>query len=224
MEKKNQEKKNIIRETWRKLSQSIYVGERLDAHLRMLFMISIVTIMLCVVLMIVNLATRQYAMLIASIITGVAGVACAYCARILKKEKIASLIPTIFCGMMFTIYVFTGAGNGSAILFSLLVPIGLCYFVSVKYGIILSAYYSILYSVIFFTPLRSMWSMYYGYRTIQRKRIRGRFCPLFHRRERLKRGKRRQGACGGRRAAHGRGGKSHSSDRFPWKSLSNRRR
>lgn len=161
MEKKNQEKKNIIRETWRMLSQSIYVGERLEAHLRMLFMISIVTIMLCVVLIIVNLATRQYAMLIASIITGVAGVACAYCARILKKDNIASLIPTIFCGMMFTIYVFTGAGNGSAILFSLLVPIGLCYFVSVKYGIILSAYYSILYSAIFFTPLRSMWSMYY---------------------------------------------------------------
>ena len=161
MEKKKQEKKNIIRETWRMLSRPIYVGERLEAHLRMLFIISIVTIILCVVLIIVNLATRQYVMLIASIITGMAGVACAYCARILKKNNIASLIPTIFCGIMFTIYVFTGAGNGSGILFSLLVPIGLCYFVSVKYGIILSAYYSILYSVIFFTPLKRMWSMYY---------------------------------------------------------------
>ncbi len=67
MEKKNQEKKNIIRETWRMLSQPIYVGERLEAHLRMLFIISIVTIVLCVVLIIVNLATRQYQELIYTI-------------------------------------------------------------------------------------------------------------------------------------------------------------
>lgn len=158
---KNPEKKHPVRDTWRMLSQPIYVGERLEAHLRMLFAISIVTIILSVVLIVANAATGQYAMLIASVITGVSGVACAYCARVLKKNNIASLIPNIFCGIMFTVYVFTGAGNGSAMLFSLLVPIGLCYFVSVKYGIVLSAYYCVLYSVIFYSPLKNSFSAYY---------------------------------------------------------------
>ena len=161
MKTKSREKKNIITETWRMLDQPIYVGERLEAHLRMLFIISIVTIALSVVLVIVNIATRQYAMLVAAIITGLAGLGCAYSARVLKNVKIASMIPTVFCGVMFTVYTLTGAGNGSAMLFSLLVPIGLCYFVSVKYGIILSAYHSILFSILFFTPLRNMFSQYY---------------------------------------------------------------
>ena len=161
MKMKSREKKNVIQETWQLLSQPIYVGKRLEAHLRMLFIISIVTIVLSVVLIIVNAVTGQYAMLIASVITGAAGLGCAYCARVLKNVKIASLIPTIFCGIMFTIYALTGAGNGSSILFALLVPIGLCYFVSVKYGIILSAYYSILFSVIFYTPLKNACRIYY---------------------------------------------------------------
>ena len=156
-----EKKRNSIKETWELLGQSIYVGERLEAHLTALFVVSIVTIVLSVVLTVVNVATRQYAMIVASVVTGVAGVYCAYCARVRRDNRTASLIPTIFCGVAFTLYVFTGAGNGSAMLFSLLVPIGLCYFVSVKYGIILSAYYSLLYSVIFFTPLKSMCAAYY---------------------------------------------------------------
>ena len=46
-------------------------------------------------------------------------------------------------------------------LWSLLIPIGLCYFVSVKYGIILSGYYTVLFAVMFYTPLNERFSMYY---------------------------------------------------------------
>ena len=101
-------------------------------------------------------------MFIASVATLVASVACAFCIKVLKNMEIAILIPTIFCGIAFTVYTFTGLGEGVALLWSLLMPIGMCYFVSVKYGMILSAYYSVLFSVVFYTPLRENLSLYYS--------------------------------------------------------------
>lgn len=100
MESKSRENKNVIKETWRLLDQSIYVGERLESHLKALFLVSIFTTVLCVVLIIVNIATRQYIMLVPSIVAALAGVGCAYCSRVMKNVKIASIIPTIFCGIM----------------------------------------------------------------------------------------------------------------------------
>ena len=157
----NPKRKGTIREIWRLLNRSIYVGERLESHMKALFFVSVFTTVLCAVLVVVNAITHQYVMLIASAVGVLAAVMCVVSVKVLKNSTIASLIPSVFCGVMFTIYILTGAGNGSAMLFSLLVPIGLCYFVNVKFGIILSAYYSLLYSILFLTPLKANFTMYY---------------------------------------------------------------
>ena len=94
-------------------------------------------------------------MLVASGVTLLFGSACAYFAGVLKRREIAILCPTIFCAIAFTVYTLIGAGEGSALLWTFFVPIGICYFVSVKYGILLSAYYTILFFVLFYTPLKS---------------------------------------------------------------------
>ena len=47
-------------------------------------------------------------------------------------------------------------------LWSLLLPIGMSYFVSVKSGLLLSAYYSVLYFILFYTPLKAQMSAYYS--------------------------------------------------------------
>lgn len=167
--KQNGEKgTNSIRELWDMLSRTIYVGERYEANMNALFFVSVATAILGLVLIAVNLATSQDVMLIAAIVTFLAGAACGYCVRVLKNREIAILIPTIFCAIAFTIYLFTGAGEGSAIMWSLLMPIGMCYFVSVKYGIILSIYYSILFTVVFYSPLRQVISAYYNITFIER--------------------------------------------------------
>ena len=157
-----------VRAWWAVLSRPIYTGKRLEDNLKALTAVSVVSILLGLVLVVINLLTSQDIMLVAALLTVFAGVGCAYFSVVRKKREIAILFPTVFCVVMFTIYAFTGAGDGTAILWSLLLPIGMCYFVSVKYGTLLSAYYSLLYMLIFYTPLGSKTSMYYSEAFTQR--------------------------------------------------------
>ncbi len=157
-----------VKSIWENLNRSIYVGDRLTSNMRALTLVSVVTTVLGLVLTVINISTHQTVMLIASVITSLAGIACAYCSAIIKNRELAEMIPTLFCAIAFTIYALTGAAEGSAILWSLLLPIGLSYFVSVKYGIILSVYYSILYMIIFYTPFKEIISGYYTEGFMQR--------------------------------------------------------
>ncbi len=146
---------------WRLLNKPIYVGDRLKSNLRILTIISIVSAFLGAILIVMNISTHQIVMLIASIVTFLAGASCAVCAGVLKRREIAVIIPVVFCALAFTIYAVTGAGEGAAILWSLLLPIGISYFVSVRYGIMLSVYYTVLFCILFYTPLRAQMSVYY---------------------------------------------------------------
>lgn len=143
------------------LNKSIYVGKRLQANMRALAFVSIVTVILSAILMAANIIMRDTKMLIAATVTLCASSACAYCTIVLKKRELAIIFPTFFCMIAFTIYAITGVGDGSAMMWTILLPIGMCYFVSVKYGIVLSVYYSILFVILFYTPLRERLSIYY---------------------------------------------------------------
>lgn len=157
-----------IKETWAMLNRSIYVGERLQNNIKALTAVSIFTALLGFALMILDVIIGQTGMLIAAAATFLGGASCAYCAGALKRRDIAIVIPTVFCALAFTAYTVTGAAEGTAMLWSLFVPIGLGYFVSVKYGILLSAYYSLLFAVLFHTPLRSHFEAYYSHAFILR--------------------------------------------------------
>lgn len=152
---------NKLRDIWSNLNKTIYTGERLRSNMRALTFVSAVTAALGLVLVIINIQTRNTMMLVAAAITLLAGLGCGFCTHVMKNREIAVCIPTIFCVFACTVYLVTGAGKGSAILWSLLIPIGICYFVSVKYGIIMSTYYTVLYAVVFYTPLRVNLAGYY---------------------------------------------------------------
>ena len=154
--------KNNFRDICKDLNRSIYVGDRLKANLQAISFASFVTAILGAILIVVNILKSDTTMLVAAIATTVAGVGCAFCANVLKNRRLAIKIPTLFCAIIITIYVFTGAGEGSAVLWSILIPIGMCYFVSVKYGIIISAYYTVLFFFVFLTPLNSYLQGYYN--------------------------------------------------------------
>ena len=151
-----------LKETWAMLNRSIYRGERLEQNLRALTAVSIVTAALGMVLTAYNLYSGEKIMLLAAVNTMLGGLGCWYCAGVLKNREAAAVIPTTFCAIVFTIYTVFGLGHGTAMLWSILMPIGMCYFVSVKYGILLSAYYSLLFLVVFYTPLQARMAQYYS--------------------------------------------------------------
>ncbi|MBQ3968091.1 MAG: diguanylate cyclase [Lachnospiraceae bacterium] len=167
----NKEKRSLtgkIKEMWDLMGRSTFTGERLEQNLTALTLVSVVTAGLGIVLTSINIYSRDIPMLVASVLTLLGGVSCAFCAGYLKKRELAALIPTVFCGIVFTIYAFSAVGEGSALLWSLLLPIGLCYFVSVRNGIVLSVYYSILYIILFYTPLNEKLRAYYNDKFISR--------------------------------------------------------
>ncbi len=147
---------------WKELGRTIYTGRRLTLNLTALTLVSLVCVMLGVILIIIDIITKNYPMLIPAFLTFAGGASCGIIAGVFKKREIAIIIPTVFCAVMFTIYALTGAGGGTAIMWSLLLPMGMSYFVSVRSGIILSIYYSLLYCVMFYTPLKQFVSGYYS--------------------------------------------------------------
>ena len=149
-----------IRTIWKELNRSIFIGKRLQHNLQVLTYVSLFTATLGLVLLVMDIFLKD-TNLVPACATLLGGLGCAYFAGIRKNRKIAILFPTAFCAIMFTVYIFTGFMQGTGIFWSLLLPIGMCYFVGVKYGFILSVYYSVLYCVAFYTPLRELVSAYY---------------------------------------------------------------
>ena len=145
-----------ILDTWDMLGQPIYTGERLSENLTAITKVSIFTAGLGLVLFIMDILIDQINMFIPSLCTLIGGLLCAYFAGIKENREIAVLIPTLFCAFFFTFYALTGMADGTAILWSCLLPVGLCYFTSVRYGIILSVYYSVFYTLLFYTPFKEM--------------------------------------------------------------------
>ena len=150
-----------INSLWKTLSRSIYVGSRLKQNLLALTCVSAVTAILSIALIIMNIIKSDVVMLIPSIVTLVCAVSCGLLAGVFKKRTLAACIPSIFCTVMFTFYAISGMGDGTAILWSLFMPMGLCYFVSVKFGIVLSLYHSLLYIILFYTPIKEYMAAYY---------------------------------------------------------------
>lgn len=150
-----------ISEVWRLLNRSIYTGERLRENLRALTVVSIFTAILGLVMMIADLATGDMKMFFTAILTFLGGVSCAYLAGVKKNRELAALIPTLFCIFAFTLYTLKGLGEGTAMLWTLMAPIGLCYFVSVRNGILVSLYYTVFFFILFYTPLNVHMKPYY---------------------------------------------------------------
>lgn len=151
-----------IKQLWAELNQSIYVGDRLKRNLYVLTLVSFATAALGIILIILDVMSQKWGMLAAAAATFLGGAGCAYLAGIRKNREAAALIPTIFCAVAFTVYTVTGLGDGTSIFWILLMPIGIGYFVGVKHEIILSGYYSILFVVLFYTPIRHSMAAYYS--------------------------------------------------------------
>ncbi len=146
---------------WSTLNKTIYVGERYKSNMRALSYVSIVTAILSLILVVVNIAANDMLFMVFAFVTFLASIGCWFFAMIRKNREKAILFPTIFCAVFITIYIINATGNGSFILWAVLIPIGMCYFVSVKYGVILSTYYSILIMVVFYSPLSDRFREFY---------------------------------------------------------------
>jgi putative nucleotidyltransferase with HDIG domain len=150
-----------LREHIAKLNKSIYTGERLKQNLVAQTVCGCIAGGIGTAMTVMNIIQHKGFVTVTTLLFALAGFFFIYSAKVLKKREPAVIISTVISIVMFTYYAISGTNEGFAILWTLIMPLLICYFMSVKYGILVSVYVEILIIVLFYTPLRSHFSELY---------------------------------------------------------------
>lgn len=151
-----------IKRLWNEINQNIFVGERLQKNLIAITIVSIISALFGVVMIIVNVISKaELIIILSSVLFIVSGTASAIASGIFRARKVSVVIATLTSVIIFTYYAVTGGIGGFSIVWATIMPIGVSYFLGVKYGIITSVYYELLCIVLFYTPLKNEMIKYY---------------------------------------------------------------
>ena len=143
------------------LNQSIYEGEKYEKNLRAIGWFGIIGAAFGTVMSAMNILQHKGFVTYTTICVAVIGLIIFLLARVFRKRKAAVICAILLSAFVFSYYAISGANEGFAILWTLLVPMAICYFMGVKLGIILSVYFELLLIVLFYTPLRANFTEYY---------------------------------------------------------------
>ena len=158
----------IIKNTWRELGQPIYVGERLQNNLKGLTAISLFCVAMGAVMVVMNAVQHNGVVIWTSFTFVAAGLVSAVGSGILHNRRISGAAASLCCSVVFTYYLVTGAAEGFAIYWVMPMPIGIAYFVGVRYGILICAYYQLLSMVLFYGPFREKMAEHYSVTVMDR--------------------------------------------------------
>ena len=147
--------------TWKLLSTSIYTDERLEKNMRADAVIGYVTCIITSITTTMNILQHKGFVTFTTAAIFVGGLVTVISIKKFHNRIVAILSLMFICILSFTYYAVFGINEGFASLWTLLVPLAFCYFASVKYGILMSVYFEILFIVLFYTPLRSFEAQFY---------------------------------------------------------------
>ncbi len=152
--------KNILH-TWELLSVSIYTEERLERNLRAEMIIGYVTCIITSITTTMNIIQHKGLVTLTTAAIFLGGLIIIISVKKFHNRRVAILSLMFVCVFSFTYYAIFGVNEGFASLWTLIVPLAFCYFASVKYGILMSIYFEILFMILFYTPLRQYESQFY---------------------------------------------------------------
>ena len=145
----------MIRETWRMLGRSIFVGERYEKSMKSIAKMSLIVAVAGLVMFVMNMASTQYLVSLTSIAFLLTGIADYVLTAVTEKRK-AAMIITISAVLVVMTYNVLFISNGFAFLWTILVPLAVSYLFGARAGILVSFYFSLLFAVVFYSPLRSL--------------------------------------------------------------------
>ena len=150
-----------IREIWTTLNRSIFVGDRYEKNLRNIATTGLIIAVLGLVMTLINAAQGQYVMALTCFFILLAGaVSHVFAARFRNRE--AAVVSAAVIVVAVLTYDVLYADNGFAFIWTLLVPLSMCYMFSVRMGALATAYFQLLFIVIFYTPLRAFVAPHYA--------------------------------------------------------------
>lgn len=142
-----------LREVWRDLNRSIFEGKRYENSMRGISFVALLIVVVNFITGSLNLMNGFASAAIASamfILAGLLILALAY----FKKNRTGAVITALVAVIVIFTYEVISVPHGFPVFWTLLLPMGFCYFASVRAGIGLSLYFLALYCMMFCTPLR----------------------------------------------------------------------
>ena len=144
------EKLREIRDT---LNRSIFVGERYKRNIQNMMVESYIVITLSVLMVLINIRNGDYGTMVAPLAFVILSVLDIYFLKVRHSRRFSVIATTLTIIVVFTYCVLVVA-NGFAFLWTLLIPLSVCYMFGVKEGIYTTLYLQLLFIVAFYTPVR----------------------------------------------------------------------
>ena len=152
---------SFFKRHFRLLNQSIYDGAKYEKNLNAISWFGIIGAAFGGVMTAMNVLQHKGFVTYTTIFVSVIGLLIFLFAKVFKNRNAAVISALLLSAFVFSYYAISGANEGFAILWTLLVPMAICYFMGVKVGILLSVYFELLLIVLFYTPLRANFAAYY---------------------------------------------------------------
>ena len=152
---------NTLKEIRDTLNRSIFVGERYERNTQSMLTESYIVIVLGIVMFLVNLSKKDYITALSPLAFTVIRALDIYLLKVRNCRRLSVLATDITVILVFT-YDILFVSNGFAFLWTLLIPLSVCYMYGVKEGIHMSVYFEALYVVAFYTPIRGYLAGHYS--------------------------------------------------------------
>ena len=146
---------------WQLLNESIYTGEKYEKNLKAIGWFGIICAIFGTGMSIMNIVQHKGFVTLTTILFAVGGIFITIMAKGFHNRKVSVVAAIIASALLFSYYAISGANEGFAILWTLLMPLAISYFMGVKYGILLSLYFELLIIALFYTPLRTVYDGIY---------------------------------------------------------------
>ena len=139
---------------WQLLNESIYIGEKYEKNLKAIGWFGIICAIFGTGMSIMNIVQHKGFVTLTTILFAVGGIFITIMAKGFHNRKVSVVAAIIASALLFSYYAISGANEGFAILWTLLMPLAISYFMGVKYGILLSLYFELLIIALLFTLYR----------------------------------------------------------------------
>ncbi len=142
-----------FRELRSSLRRSIFEGKRYENNMRGITFAALLIILVNIVTGSINLINGYAVAAVASAMFILSGALILFLTCV-KKSRTGAVITALVSVIVIFTYEALSVSHGFPVFWTLLLPIGFCYFASVRAGIGLSLYFLALYWILFYTPLR----------------------------------------------------------------------
>ncbi|MBR4439576.1 MAG: hypothetical protein IKS88_03125, partial [Clostridia bacterium] len=144
-----------FKKIWADLGRSIFTGDRYEKNMRGLAVGALLIVVMNLITGSLNLAKGMVSGAVSSLILILVFLLVFFFIVVMKNRKVA-LFLTVFAVIGIYSYDVITVTSPIMPIWTLLFPCAFCYLVNVKAGIGLSAYFSVLYLVLFYSPLKQV--------------------------------------------------------------------